>query len=143
MSHRLGRKLNAAPVPDPPDPGVLAAPPKTAREACFVRENGTAAMCSYRTADGVTWVFPAGHLVAARSAEDGGTMQIFYTGAEIHLEGSHLQKVREAIARGHAFLVRAVNPSFKSEYEGEVFVSLIRVIEAKPTKAGPGGAATP
>ena len=108
-----------------------------------MRENGNTAMCSYRTAEGVTWVFPTGHLVAACGADDGRTMRILYTGAEVLLEGSHLQKVREAIARGHAFLARAVNPSYKSEYEEEVFVSLIRVIENNPSKVGLDGPAAP
>jgi hypothetical protein len=33
-----------------------------------------------------------------------------------------------------------VNPSFKSEYGDEVFVSLVRVIEAKPSRAVRDGA---
>jgi len=92
-------------------------------------------MCTYQAAEGVTWVFPAAHLITVRSSDDGRTMQIFYTGAEIQLEGSRLTRIRGAIARGQAFLVRAVNPSFKSEYGDEVFVSLVRVIETRPSKA--------
>lgn len=140
MSHRLGKKLDRASAPGS---GASAAAPKTVRKACFVREQVNPAMCTYQTAEGVTWVFPAAHLVTVRSTDDGGTMQIFYTGAEIHVEGSRLTRIRGAIARGQAFLVRAVNPSFKSEYEDEVFVSLIRVIETKPSKAVRDGAAAP
>jgi len=108
-----------------------------------VRENGNSPMCSYRTVEGVTWVLPTGQLAAAHGTDDGRTMRIFYAGAEVHLEGAHLQKVREAITRGHGFLVRAVSPTFKSEYEDEVFVSLVRVIETRPSKAGPDEAAAP
>jgi hypothetical protein len=143
MSHRLGKKLKHGSVPAVPGAGEQAAPRKIAREACFVRDIENTAMCSFQTADGVIWMFPAGKLVAAHNADDGTTMQILYTGAEVLLEGSHLQKVRKAIARGHAFVVRAVNPAFKSEYEEEVFVSLVRVIESKPSKADRDRAAEP
>jgi len=122
---------------------VPEAPPKAAREACFVREIGNTAMCSYRTVEGVTWMFPTGTLVAVHNTADGAMMQIFYTGAEVRLEGARLQAVKEAIARGQAFLVRAVNPAFKSGYEEEVFVSLIRVVESRPSKAAWDGAVSP
>jgi hypothetical protein len=117
----------------------MSVPSKNAKEACFVRENGSFAVCSFRTTDGVTWVFPAGHLVAAQGADDGENLRILYTGAEVVLKGTLLQKVRDAIARGHTFAIRAVNPAFRSEYEDEVFVTSVRVIEAKPPKGDVDG----
>ena len=77
-------------------------------------------------------MLPLGQLSAAESEADGKSLRLVFAGAEVHLEGIHLGKIGEAIARGHAFRVCAVNPSFKSEYEGEVFVSLVEVIAAKP-----------
>ncbi len=114
-------------------PAEAAPAPQAARDACFVRENGSAAMCSFQTAEGATWMLPLGQLSAAESDADGKALRLIFAGAEVRLEGSHLEKIGEAIARGHAFRVCAVNPSFKSEYEPEVFVSLVEVTGAKPS----------
>ena len=126
-----------SPRPDKkPSPGAQAAEPAAAppaaREACFVRENGSAAMCSFQTAEGATWMLPLGQLSAAEGDADGRTLRLVFSGAEVRLAGARLERIGEAIARGHAFRVCAVNPSFKSEYEPEVFVSLVEVTGAKP-----------
>jgi hypothetical protein len=127
MSHRSDKKPNSGAAPL-----EAAAAPRAVREACFVRENGSAAICSFQTAEGATWMLPLGQLSAAASDADGKTLRLIFAGAEVRLEGSHLEKIGEAIARGHAFRVSAVNPSYKSEYEPEVFVSLVEVTGAKP-----------
>src|ERR1035438_1127465 len=80
MSHRLGKKLSAGAVPPVPPSGASAAPSRAAKEACFERDNGNNAMCSYRTVEGTTWVFPVKHFVAAHNADDGGTMQVITPG---------------------------------------------------------------
>jgi hypothetical protein len=128
MSPRPDKK----PSPAAP-PAEAAAAPQAAREACFVRENGSAAICSFKTAEGATWMLPLGQLSAAEGDADGRTLRLIFSGAEVRLAGAHLERIGEAIARGHAFRVCAVNPSFKSEYEPEVFVSLIEVTAAKPS----------
>ena len=137
MSHRLGKKLSAGTVRPIPPSEAPEAPSKAVKQRCFERDNGNNAMCSYRTVEGTTWVFPVKHFVAAHNADDGATMQVIYTGAEVFLRGSNLDRIRKAIARGHAFVVRAVNTAFKSEYKEEVFVSLVRVVETKPARGVP------
>ena len=126
MSHRLGNKLN-------PTSASANAPAGTSNEpiraVCFARATGNAILCSYRTIEGTTWAFPIGQLLAARAADDGKALQIVYSGGEVRLEGARLDKVRDAIIRGHAFEVHAVNPTFLSEYEDEVFVSSVQVTD--------------
>src|SRR5580658_1615036 len=86
-------------------PAETATAPLTAREACFVRENGSAAICSFQTMAGATWMLPLSQLSAAEGDADGSTLRLVFAGAEVRLEGIHLEKIGEAIARGHAFRV--------------------------------------
>jgi hypothetical protein len=81
-------------------------------------------------------MLPLGQLSAAHGDADGSTLRLVFAGAEVRLEGTHLEKIGEAITRGHAFRVCAVNPSFKGEYEAEVFVSLVQVAETRPPTDG-------
>jgi len=106
-------------------------PSEPIRAACFARATGNAVLCSYRTIEGTTWAFPIGQLLAARAAADGKALQIVYSGGEVRLEGARLDKVRDAIIRGHAFQLHAVNPAFRTEYEDEVFVSAVQVTEER------------
>jgi hypothetical protein len=130
MSHRPEK----IPSPSAPPSEPAAPPPQAAREACLIRESGGAAICSFQTVEGATWMLPLGQFSAARGDADGSTLRLVFAGAEVRLEGSHLEKIGEAITRGHAFRVCAVNSSFKSEYEAEVFVSLVQVTETRPAR---------
>jgi len=136
-SHRTEKKTGAgAPFLEPAGAG-----PRAEKEACFVRENGGAAICSFQTLEGTIWMLPLGQLSAARGESGGKMLRLTFAGADVRLEGSHLEKIGEAIARGHAFRVCAVNPTFKCEYEAEVFVSLVQVTEARPPRGEDGDSA--
>jgi len=139
MSHRPDKK----PSPGVPPSEPAAAAPQATKEACFVRENGGAAICSFQTAEGTTWMLPLGQFSLAQGDAEWGTLRLVFAGADIRLEGSQLEKIGEAIARGHAFRVCAVNPSFRSEYETEVFVSLVRVTEVRPPRGEAEDAPSP
>ena len=128
MRHRLGDKLNPASTSATAPAGTSSDP---VRPACFSRATGNAVLCSYRTIEGTTWAFPIGQLLAARAAEDGKALQIVYSGGEVRLEGARLDKVRDAIIRGHPFEIHAVNPTYRSEYEDEVFISAVKVTEER------------
>jgi hypothetical protein len=128
MRHRLGDKLNPTSTSANEPAGTSNEP---IRAVCFARSTGNAILCSYRTIEGTTWAFPIGQLLAARAADDGRALQIVYSGGEVRLEGARLDKVRDAIIRGHAFEIHAVNPTFRGEYEDEVFVSSVTVTEER------------
>jgi hypothetical protein len=103
MSPRSEKKANSGPALPDAAPG-----PQAIREACFVRENGSAAICSFQTAEGATWLLPLGQLSAAESDATCKKLRLVFAGAEVRLEGSHLEKIGEAIARGHAFRVEVI-----------------------------------
>ena len=128
MRHRLGDKLNPASTSATAPAGTSSDP---VRPACFSRATGNAVLCSYRTIEGTTWAFPIAQLLAASATDDGKTLQIVYSGGEVRLEGARLDKVRDAIIRGHAFQIHAVNPTYRSEYEDEVFISAVKVTEER------------
>jgi len=140
MRQRLGEKLN-------PTSTFHSAAALTSNEpiraACFARAAGNALLCSYRTIEGTTWAFPIGQLLAARGAADGKSLHIVYSGGEVRLEGARLDKVRDAIVRGHPFQIQAVNPTFRSEYGDEVFVSAVQVTEERRPGREPPEAAAP
>lgn len=128
MRHRLGDKLNPASTSATAPAGTSSDP---VRPACFSRATGNAVLCSYRTIEGTTWAFPIAQLLAASATDDGKTLQIVYSGGAVRLEGARLDKVRDAIIRGHAFQIHAVNPTYRSEYENEVFISAVKVTEER------------
>ena len=128
MRHRLGDKLNPASTSATAPAGTSSDP---VRPACFSRATGNAVLCSYRTIEGTTWAFPIAQLLAASATDDGKTLQIVYSGGAVRLEGARLDKVRDAIIRGHAFQIHAVNPTYRSEYEDEVFISAVKVTEER------------
>jgi hypothetical protein len=128
MRHRLGDKLNPASTSATAPAGTSSDP---VRPACFSRATGNAVLCSYRTIEGTTWAFPIAQLLAASATDDGKTLQIVYSGGAVRLEGARLDKVRDAIIRGHAFQIHAVNPTYRSEYEDEVFISAVKVTQER------------
>jgi len=134
MRHRLGDKLNPASTSAIAPAGTSSDP---VRPACFSRATGNAVLCSYRTIEGTTWAFPIAQLLAASATDDGKTLQIVYSGGAVRLEGARLDKVRDAIIRGHAFQIHAVNPTYRSEYEDEVFISAVKVTEERRPASEP------
>lgn len=121
---RLADKLHP-PVPGPTSSAseVVGKP----REPCFVRTSGPAFACSFQENGGSSWLFPANQFLAAWLSKSGGSLRIVYGAGEVLLKGSRLDRVREALVRGQAFQICAVNPSYRSEYADEVFVSEVSV----------------
>lgn len=94
-------------------------------------------MCFFHTLEGAVWTLPLNHFSAAQGDEEGQRLRLIFMATEVRLEGRHLDKITEAIARGQGFRVCAVPPPFSSQYEGEVFVSLVRVSGAEDEEEEP------
>lgn len=129
---RLADKLHPA-IPDTAAPAGRES--GKVRQPCFVRTSGPAFACSFQESGGASWLFPANQFSAAWLSKNGTTLRIVYSGGEVHLKGSRLDRVREALVRGQAFQICAVNPSYRSEYDDEVFVMEASVKTERPLAA--------
>ena len=129
---RLADKLNPAIAGAAAPAGNGAVKP---HEPCFIRTSGPAFACSFQENGGSSWLFPANQFLAAWLSKNGGSLRIVYGAGEVHLKGSRLDRVREALVRGQAFQICAVNPSYRSEYDDEVFVSEVSVRTERPLPA--------
>ena len=130
MSERLGHKLADG---EKPVPGSAAVPRE--KELCLVVDERSGFSCEFQTTSGDAWLFPYHRLTHAEIDPDGGALRATFSSQEVLVEGTNLDKIKEAIARGRNVLVRAVDVRWKADYKGDdVFVSLVQVTEQPPSK---------
>ena len=129
MSERLGQKLERSPAP------VLApggAAPRAVRQACLVVDEKCGFAGEFHRTDGSAWVLPYGQLAKVEVTADGAGMTVVFATCEVRIEGDHLARIADAIARGRNVLVRATDPRWKSAFKpDEVFVTLLEITESK------------
>ena len=128
MSERLGRKLADG---QNPEPGSAAVPRD--KVLCLVVDEGSGFSCEFRTAIGWAWLFPYQRLTYAEIVDNGDALIVVFSSHQVLVQGTNLNKIKEAMARGRNIVVQAVNVGRKGEYQGEdVFVSGVQVVE-EPT----------